>query len=266
MRLKFNFHCEKSITIPLCYYYSLQGMLYHFLSSKLSQKIHDEGFRFGKRVFKMFVFSRIFGKTKALLNSDKKLLTIYPPNFYFFVSSAYEDFLQDLVLQFLKKGKGENLRLSKTDVFLEKIEVIPFPLKDVGERESLEVIVKTLSPITVHRTFSDKKGDRKEKIHYYSPFEEEFTKLIRDNLDRKWKAFYKEELPQDEINSFLIKPVRVNKKRGLKVVNYKGYWVKGWMGEFYLKGSRRIIEFAWDVGLGARNSQGFGMFDIKSVI
>jgi len=39
--------------------------------------------------------------------------------------------------------------------------------------------------------------------------------------------------------------------------------VKGMLAPFLIKGTRRMLKFAWEIGLGERNSMGFGMWDIK---
>ena len=38
--------------------------------------------------------------------------------------------------------------------------------------------------------------------------------------------------------------------------------VKGWKGEFLLKGDMILIQFAYDIGLGKYTELGFGMFEI----
>jgi CRISPR-associated endoribonuclease Cas6 len=37
--------------------------------------------------------------------------------------------------------------------------------------------------------------------------------------------------------------------------------MKSWLGQ-YRKTTQDLLEFAYDAGLGAKNSQGFGLFDI----
>jgi len=47
-----------------------------------------------------------------------------------------------------------------------------------------------------------------------------------------------------------------------KLVIYKGFIIKGWMGKFRLRGNPELIKFSYEAGLGAKNSQGFGMWEI----
>ena len=38
--------------------------------------------------------------------------------------------------------------------------------------------------------------------------------------------------------------------------------ISGWYGEYYLVGKRKYLDFLYQTGLGSKNSQGFGMFDV----
>ena len=60
-------------------------------------------------------------------------------------------------------------------------------------------------------------------------------------------------------------------KSGLKIVPlkvkesiilYKDTVVKGWCGVFLMEGHLTLIRCVYDTGLGAKNSQGFGMFEV----
>ena len=46
------------------------------------------------------------------------------------------------------------------------------------------------------------------------------------------------------------------------VTQIKGTWVNAWYGTYLLKGSPQAIQFLYHTGLGAKNSMGFGLFDI----
>ncbi|RKX92249.1 MAG: CRISPR-associated endoribonuclease Cas6, partial [Spirochaetes bacterium] len=41
-----------------------------------------------------------------------------------------------------------------------------------------------------------------------------------------------------------------------------GTIIKGWTGTFVLNGNRKILKLAYYTGLGSKNSQGFGMFEV----
>jgi len=47
-----------------------------------------------------------------------------------------------------------------------------------------------------------------------------------------------------------------------KVISYKGTVIKGWMGIYELRGDRELMKLVYDTGLGGKNPQGFGCFEI----
>jgi CRISPR-associated endoribonuclease Cas6 len=50
------------VSLPLYYQHLLQGVVYRSLENEqLAAFLHDKGFRQGKRSFKLFTFSRLFG-------------------------------------------------------------------------------------------------------------------------------------------------------------------------------------------------------------
>lgn len=88
--------------------------------------------------------------------------------------------------------------------------------------------------------------------------ENEFEQLIRDNLIKKYIAFYNIE-PSD--TSFKLVPIK-NKNLKENIILYKGIVIKGWSGEFDIEGSEELIKIAYDAGLGSKNSQGFGCIEL----
>ena len=56
-------------------------------------------------------------------------------------------------------------------------------------------------------------------------------------------------------------PVKVQ-DRDKCVTKYKGFYITGWCGEYVLKGERKYLDFLYQTGIGSKNAQGFGMFDI----
>ena len=134
---------------------------------------------------------------------------------------------------------------------LEKFECI---LEEVEE----ECMIKTLSPITVYSTLVSQDG--KKKTYYYSPFESEFSELIKNNLIKKYEAFNCKKL---DYYDFKITPIKETLKES--VIFYKGFIVKGWNGVFEIKGNKELIEVALNSGMGSKNSQGMGCIILKNI-
>lgn len=51
-----------------------------------------------------------------------------------------------------------------------------------------DVTIRMLSPVTIYSTLFSANG--KKKTYYYSPFEKEFSQLIRANILKKYEALY----------------------------------------------------------------------------
>ena len=198
------------------------------------------------RNFKLFTFSRILGKTK--FNQRNKTLSIISP-FNLMISSPVNDFIQSLAENLLK---NEKLQVANEKFFVNSIDIQATP------SSKKELKIKMLSPMTVYSTLFTAEG--KKKTYYYTPYESDFSRLIFENLIKKYKVFYRAET--NGLN-FKIEPLKVS-PRSLKIINYKGTIIKGWLGAYKLTGSPELIKLAYDTGLGSKNSQGFGCFEAVS--
>ncbi len=191
----------------------------------------------------MFTFSRLFGYSKIRAHH---LVFYGPVRFYF--STPYDELLENFIRMLLKK---EEIELNDQDVFLTRAEILPI------KPPQSPILIKMLSPIVVYSTFVK---DGKKKTYYYNPQEADFEKLVLDNLKKKVVAFYGEG-KYPELDGAYIRPYRVDEKN-MAIVKYKGFVIKGWMGLFKLNLPEPYLSLAYNAGLGAKNSQGFGMWEV----
>jgi CRISPR-associated endoribonuclease Cas6 len=238
MILQFVFKTpNENLVLPKNYNQILQGFFYRHMDKELAQFLHNRGFSLGKRTFKLFVFSKIFGK---LLKKENGNL-YYLPKFRIYFASPRNDITIGTLKEFI---------LSREGLFLGKnpVEVIAVnPLLVENFENTLKV--KTISPIVVYKT---KPGER---YHYYlTPFEEEFYKLLIENLKKKYILVYGKPF-EGEIE---IKPLKVS-ERDFKKVVFKGKLIKAWSGVFEINAPKEVIKLALETGLGTKNSAGFGM-------
>jgi len=186
----------------------------------------------------MFTFSRLQGKFS--IDSKKKKI-IYQSPVELVVSSCYEDFFIDLSLSLLRRDveiAGHKAYVSKMDIIME-------------EPKSIQKI-RMLSPVTAYSTLDDK------RTVYFSPYNHDFKRIIKENLIKKYKAFYKDD-SKDNVD-FDIE--LVSDKYAKVIRSYDGFIIEGWMGDFVLKGDQEVIKLAYDAGIGGKNSQGFGCFKL----
>ncbi|MBM3239518.1 CRISPR-associated endoribonuclease Cas6 [Candidatus Poribacteria bacterium] len=270
MRLEIIFKHDK-LDLPIHYNEIVQGFIYNHISEELAKWLHDEGFAYEKRNFKLFTFSRIMGQ----FNIDRKDNAIrFTPPSKLIVSSPIERFTQELANEILKclvrwphpddsetqirigRAQGTNisntLKLGSNEVYLEQLNIESSP----DFPEAMEI--RMLSPVTVYSTL--RKADGTPKTYYYSPFESEFSELLEQNLKKKAAIL----VGEDKVDkySFTIEPTRV-RNNDQKILTYKGFVIKCWMGEYKIKGSPELHRIAYETGLGSKNSQGFGCFEIK---
>ncbi|WP_228288235.1 CRISPR-associated endoribonuclease Cas6 [Thermosipho ferrireducens] len=238
MKLTFQF---ESLYLPFSYNRILQSLVLKWLNNeKYAEFIHNEGFKFGKRKYKLFTFSKLFGNFE--IDKSKKLF-IFKNQADFIVSSHDDNFMKYIALSFFKEPF----------VFIknQKVEVINVQIKKFEPSNKIRVVTK--SPVTVYSTYY--KNGRKW-VNYFSPFDQEFYKIIRENLIRKYMAFYKKE-PK---GSICIR--HIGKKAKEQVINYKNTVVKGWISTFELEGDEELLELAFNSGIGSKNSIGFGCIDL----
>lgn len=250
MRLQLSLLSSKPIVLDTNYQQQVQGWLYHVLSNKDMQAfLHNKGFAYGKRQFRLFCFSRILGRS-FLIKNTKQLEFKSPVRLV--ISSPWIEFLQNLANSIITKdffSLGNNhlevneLRMEKTPAF-----------------NSEEVYkIDMLSPVTMYSTLETKEG--RKKTYYYSPVEKEFSQLLKRNLVKKAQAFYNEDWSQLPFN---IEPAGDIKAGQQKIVIFKGTVIKGWMGQYKISGDTRMLKLAYESGMGGKNSQGFGMFSLLS--
>jgi len=247
MRLKFTFYSDKDIVLSFHYNYNLQSFIYNSITDKkLSNFLHNEGFKFNKRVYKLFVFSKIYPKPKIFNNSKFS----FGKEIFFYLSSVLDDFLINISNSFIKKNF---FKLEDNILFLKSIEVIKIPNFNKDKN-----IIYFLSPITVYSTVN-------KKTYFYNPNESRFFELVRENLLKKYKAYYEYKHKINQIGNFDFKMelLDFDAKKDKKVIVYKGNYITSYEGVYKISAQKEILEFAWNTGLGSKNSQGFGMFDIK---
>lgn len=239
IKLKITFN---NLTLPINYNNIIQGFIYNNISDDSFRNfLHNKGFKYKGRKFKLFTFSRLQGIYK--INKKQNTISFKSP-VYLTVSSLVDEFVNDFGNTLLNE---KDLYLGKNKVFIETIQTQNKQIDKDNIRIEMSSPVVTYSTVDLH-------GHK--KTIYHRPGEELFDKLIHENLKKKYSIVYGEEI---EKSSFHIVPKRTKPV----ITKYKGFIIKGWLGELELKGDRELIQLAYEVGLGSKNSQGFGCFKIK---
>ena len=260
MRINISFYSKEKFLIPIHYNYLIQGFIYNNIDPKLADFLHKKGFKNSNRSFKLFSFSRINGDIEIVKMKNEYFLLI-KGIFNFTLSSPFEEFIESFAMNLAKSNSV--LSLDNNEVQIYSVDVLFEP------EISIKMNIRMISPITVYSTLKDPLGNK--KTYYYNPWEKEFNMLIKSNLVGKMIAYDKflnkrnklKEKDYDDLNLINIKPVKVNKNNE-KIINYKGTIIKAWFGKYLLEGKKEFIKMAYDCGLGSKNSQGFGLFEIMN--
>ncbi|MCP4153142.1 MAG: CRISPR-associated endoribonuclease Cas6 [bacterium] len=250
MRIKFEYEpFKESIKLPINYNRYLQEMLYAMVSEKLEGFQPDRGEAFKKKHFSLFNFSKIFGDFEIVkeINNQKNL--VFKSSISFFVSAPYEELLGEFVRRVAPRSV---IQLGRGELCLSSLTTLPAPAFDKPV-----TLIRSLSPIAIRDSKQENK--RSSKQEYLSPEHPGFSAQIRTNLLEKYLSCMGFSPKERDLT---ITPHYFSPKKNSHVIKFKDYSIKGYSGIYKLSGSKELKTFAYDCGLGERNAQGFGMFDI----
>jgi len=196
--------------------------------------LHDTAYG-GKSKYKLFTFGELTGKNHF---HDKKLY--FEGDIQLEIRSVSGEFMQIITDAIFKTG---TMRIGRNTLQVKKMEGFDYQITD-----SL-IKIRTVTPIIAKEQTEDK------KTIYYSPQDVRFIRRIREAFESKYMACC-DTKPQTSID---ILPIKEGKKI---VTKYKGIWITAYHGIFQLYGEPEHLQFMYDVGLGAKTSQGFGMFEV----
>lgn len=249
MRLRIALVPDKStsIKVPIQYNHLLQGLIYSNLDRALSEWLHEKGHAYGARRFKLFTFSRLFGKRSM----ENGYVQFSGPT-HFYLSAVDAEVLGSFAEHLLTKPA---VRLGSAECRISEVGVEPEPELDPAK----PVLVKALSPITAYITLSTPTGAK--KTYYYAPQEKEWGESLISNVARKAKALEWSADVDEDLKGAYVKPRKV-KKTDQQILNFKGFWIKGWTGLYEVNLPEPYFRLAYDAGFGAKNAQGFGMVGV----
>ena len=239
MQLIVHMKLEKPLSLPINYNHILQAVIYRTLSimPDYSQFLHGDGFVRGQRKYKIFQFSQLNG----LYQIQNKRITFYD-EVSFEIRSP-----EPLLIRLAADAIWENgITLSEYTFRNIQLELYDYTI------EESDIRIRMKPPLTVYSTDPETK-----KSYYFEPDQEEFYRLVNDNFRRKYQAYY---------GVFPHRSVEMkNEEDGVYrklVTRYKESYITAWYGTYCLKGERKYLDFLYQTGLGSKNSQGFGMFEL----
>jgi len=206
--------------------------------SDYGTKLHDQGFSWKNRIYRLFVYSDLTPTRWSLSShglTDVQWMTWQ-------ISSPDQQFTDTFI-------KGIERQAGKLHIFGTLIEVVDIVRIEPPELGS-GLVFRTASPIAASI------GDPNCSRHpiYLRPDQPEFVEALQRNLINKWQAFHGREWHGGELSIRVWNPKQ-------KLVRVFDTAVRAWYLNLQMWGDEGLIRFAYDVGLGIKNSQGFGMIE-----
>ncbi len=226
---------DAPVRLPIAYNYYIQSALYAAWRDTFPA-LHDEGYTDGNHSFRLFTFSPLRGRYSV---EEKEIVFTGPLSLE--IRSPAEELIEQLASHLLENGL---LRVGRCEL----------PVTDLRTADRLlffaSARVRMLGPVTAHDTSPD------GKTVYYAPGEERFGELLAANLAAKLRAANVSAPPYLGLRPAGRPPRKV-------VTTFKGVHVTGYLGTFDMEADPEAMGFLYYAGLGTRNGQGFGMFDIE---
>lgn len=239
MQLYLKLRLKVPLSLPLSYHHIVQAALYHSMKEPNQEKsfYHEKEVLYGKRNYRLFTFGLLKGNYQI---QNRQIV--------FFPEVELEVRSVDLnCLKLLRDNLSQNgIRLGS--VWIRDVEV---ELSDDTIEEE-EICIQMNSPICVYMT--DPETGYKT---YWEPDDPEFAQYVNENFQRKYKAIYGV-FPDSDVE---LETIHFEEKDKY-VTKYKGYFLSGWKGIYRLSGKRKYLDFLYQMGLGSKNAQGFGMFEV----
>lgn len=240
MRLEIILKGKNNFKVPFNYNHILSAIIYNKIADlNFANELHSS------KSFKFFTFSQIYIPKRRIVKdgiiAKDGVISFYisSPN-DFLIKSLVDGFLEDLEISF------QNQKLT-----IQKIEALKTP------EFSSKSEFKTLAPIIV-RTKKEINGDLKFGILHPS---DKFFKSLENNLIKKYIKFNNLTKTDKKINIYsdmnFVKRKRISINKGNATTHHRAY-----MMDLILEGDLDLIEFAYDVGIGEKNSMGFGMIKL----
>ena len=236
MRLKIHLKAKNNFKVPFNYFHIVSSIIYNkIIDLDLAYELHSSN------TFKFFNFSQL-NIPKRKMVEDGIIAKNGVINFY--LSSPNDLLIKNIVNGFVDnlevKFKNETLNVTK-------IEALKTP--EFSEKSEF----KTISPIIIRDT---QEIDGKTKRVDLAP-SDKFFNGIEANLIKKYCKFNDiENKKKIKVYSEManVKRKRITIPKGPNTTYHRAY-----MMDLILEGDLDLIEFAYDVGLGEKNSMGFGM-------
>ncbi|MCI1882873.1 MAG: CRISPR-associated endoribonuclease Cas6 [Sporolactobacillus sp.] len=235
---------QDKLVVSIHYQSFLQELIYHSLGVDPSFQafVHDRRSRFKGRRFRLFTFSWLIGRSQYDRRTRR---LIFQNGATWYVDSLLPQLIRSLGAQLLT---SDGVRIGQCPASVESVANVKPPIFDGGVTR-----IRMLSPITAYSAAEKVAGGRLTR--FGGPADTVFCESVLKNCLRKYETFYGE--PYE--GKLDLQPLRVS-GRDRVVTTFRRKNINGWKGIYRLSAEPKMATFLYAAGLGAKNSQGFGMF------
>jgi CRISPR-associated endoribonuclease Cas6 len=229
--------------LPLSYQYELSAFIYRAIAQadrKYAEWLHENGFRFNNRPFKLFAFSHLV-IPKYLIDRERGCIRIDSERVEWFVSflpeTSTEAFVSGLFAeQVFQLGDKQSV----VQFRVERIEALPSP---VFERQ---MTFRAISPVCISFL-----PDEQRYAIYLSPDSPEAPAIVLNNLLNKYHTFYGKPCEGDT-GDFAFRAT--NQPKAKLIVIKKGTPeasnIRGYMFDFQMTAPPELLKIMHECGLG----------------
>lgn len=244
-------------TLPVNYQYPLSAWIYKTISQgnhEFARFLHECGFGFGKRSYKLFTFSWFYFPPRGYKVENDRLHILHREfcfDISFLAPAAMQHFVSGLFAeQTFTLGDQQN----QVPLIVKSIEALPMPAfeKVMYYRTGSPILVSTLAPGAKHAT-------------YLNPEDPQFGKLMADNLLQKYFAAADAGLMRADLSlQDATKPAfRLLTEPRSKVILVKAgspqqTHIRAYLFDFELTTHPALHQVGYLSGFGEKNSLGLG--------
>jgi CRISPR-associated endoribonuclease Cas6 len=242
--------------LPLNYQYELSSFIYHTIAQadmEYATWLHENGFRFNGRPFKLFTFSNLL-IPKYEIDRERSCIRIESERVEWLVSflpeTSTEKFIfglfTDRVFQIGDKYAAVQFRT-------ERIEALPEPS---FERE---MRFGALAPVCIPFQPNDQRY-----ATYLAPDRPEVPAIVLSNLLNKYHTFYGKHFEGDT-GDFAFRVINRPKAKliAVKKGTPEASSIRGYMFDFEMTAPQELMKIMFECGIGNKNSMGFGMVKVR---
>lgn len=245
MQIKITFSLLKPLTVPLAHQRMLQAFIYRLLIDDEAQSVllHDNGYDGKQENFTLFCFGPLTGK-----NTTANEHVTFTDTVTLELRSVSDVFCSSIIEGLYS---GRELHLGNSTLLPKGVVTTQF------EAEQTDLNIRMVSPVSVKKKFTE---DGRQRMRFLSPLDSDFARIIDKNFKLKYRTFYGAE-PSGGIE---IKPADFSPSNRYFTEYKPGVNIIAWNGDFVLKGKPEHLRLLYDLGIGAKNAAGFGMFQALS--